>query len=413
MYQRVGSPAYKNNLDNTIKLMELAGNPENKFKSIHIAGTNGKGSTSAMICSILQESNLKVGLYTSPHLVDFRERIKINGKVVPENYVISFIEEHKENIELLKPSFFEISVAMAFSWFAEQKVDIAVIETGMGGRLDSTNVIIPILSVITNIGYDHTLFLGDTKSKIANEKAGIIKNNVPIIIGEYDNETFTIFKKHAKEKNNKITFADKNYIFRPNHSEQLTLKGDIFKNNKLFYENIECPLNGIYQQKNILTAIAATEYLKEYISKQQIIDGLKNVVNNTRIRGRWEKINNCPQVICDVGHNLEGFAYTFKQLLNTKHQNLHMVFGTNNDKNLDELFPILPKSATYYFCRADVPRALEYEILLETANKYKINGKGYGSVAEAYQAALKSADDEDLIFVGGSTFVVGEVLASI
>jgi len=414
MFQRIGAAAYKANLDNTLRLMDLTEHPENKFKSIHIAGTNGKGSTSAMISSILQETGMKVGLYTSPHLVDFRERIKINGKKIPKKQVTNFISKYREAIEAIQPSFFEISVALSFDWFAEQNLDIAVIETGMGGRLDSTNVITPLLSVITNIGYDHTAFLGNTKIEIAKEKAGIIKKNIPVVIGEWNAETNQVFKEIAKENNCKLLIADKHFFFYQNHAKHISLQGNVFKQGKLYLKNIECPLNGAYQQKNILTAIAAIHSLKKNdmsVSIKHIQNGLKNVIKNTNLRGRWEQISNSPKVICDVGHNIEGFEYTFRQLLEINYKKLHVVFGTNNDKNLDELCQILPKNANYYFCQANVPRALAYEILTNTAKQYHLKGSGFKNVVTAYKEALKNASNEDLVFVGGSTFVVGEVLA--
>jgi len=416
MYQRLGVPAYKADLNNTINLLDIVGNPHKNLKFIHIAGTNGKGSVSNMLASIMQETGLKVGLYTSPHLFDYRERIRINGQKISENFVVNFIENYRNQIEEINPSFFEISVVMAFLWFKQENIDIGVIEVGMGGRLDSTNVIKPILSIITNIGLDHTFFLGDTKEKIAIEKAGIIKNNIPVIVGETDIETINIFKKVAKEKDSKILIADKNLFFiQLNDNCQINSKylyGNIAYKGKVFMKEISCPLSGEYQKKNILTVIRTCIKLKKLgykISKKNIKNGIKNIKQNTGFFGRWEILSTKPLVICDVAHNNEGFKIVFKQLLSFDYNKLHIVFGVNNDKNLSKLFDIIPQNAKYYFCKANIPRALDTEKLCEFAKSKNIDFEAFKSVSDAYYTALKQAKDNDIIFIGGSTFIVAEI----
>lgn len=390
MYQRVGKAAYKVDLSNTILLCKLLGNPENKFKSVHIAGTNGKGSTSHMIASVLQEAGYKVGLYTSPHLKDFRERIKINGKMITEGEVINFVTEHKSKFEEISLSFFEWTVGLAFNYFSKQKVDIAVVETGLGGRLDSTNVINPEVSVITNIGIDHTQFLGDTIELIAKEKAGIIKLKIPVVIGESREETKFVFNHKAEEMNAPICYADS-------------------EDNQLY----QTDLKGNYQQKNLKTSVATIQILKEKgwkISEENIKSGLLSVVKNTELLGRWQILGESPLVICDTGHNKEGIEEIVNQLEKTKYNTLHIVFGAVNDKSIDTVLDLLPKKAQYYFCQANIPRALDVNVLFELAQKKGLRGRKYKSVKEALYSAKENVLENDLIFIGGSTFVVAEVL---
>jgi len=389
MYQRVGKAAYKANLDNTFLLCKLLQNPEQKFKSVHIAGTNGKGSTAHMMASVLQEAGYKVGLYTSPHLKDFRERIKINGQMIAEQEIVDFVYKYKNKFESVNLSFFEWTVGLAFNYFATQQVDIAVIETGLGGRLDSTNVIAPELSLITNIGIDHTQFLGNTLVEIATEKAGIIKKNIPIIIGETQDEVKNLFIERAKKLNAPIYFADK---------EVLT--------------QYKTDLKGSYQLKNTKNCVQAIHILQQKkwnISEQNLKVGLLNVVKNTNLLGRWQILATNPLTICDVGHNEAGIKEIVKQLNKTSYKKLHFVFGAVNDKSIDKILQLLPKNAYYYFCAAKIPRALAVDELYQAAAKYNLKGKEYIAVKEAIKFAKKNASKEDLIFIGGSTFVVAEI----
>lgn len=388
MYQRKGVAAYKVDIGNIVAASKYLGNPHTQFKSIHIAGTNGKGSTAHMLTSVIQEAGYKVGLYTSPHLKHFRERIKVNGKMIAEQEVVDFVKENKAIFEEMELSFFEFTVAMAFDYFAKEKVDIAIIETGLGGRLDSTNIIKPELSIITNIGFDHTHLLGDTLQEIATEKAGIIKKNTPIIIGRKQKETNTIFQNIAKEKNAHLVYSEPK-------------------------QNYRTDLQGEYQKENINTTITALEQLQEQgwaINSSNIEQGLLNIVANTELLGRWQTLSKIPHVICDTGHNEDGIKKITKQLSTTLYKNLHIVFGTVNDKNLASILPLLPNTAKYYFCQADIARAMEVHKLKQEANKYKLKGDAFTSVEKALNHAKKSAQKEDLIFVGGSTFVVAEVL---
>jgi dihydrofolate synthase / folylpolyglutamate synthase len=415
MYQREGKAAYKDNLDNTLALDNYFHHPHTKFKLIHVAGTNGKGSVSYMLASVLQEAGYKVGLYTSPHLKDFRERIKINGEVIPKNYVVEFFDQHRGIIEKIQPSFFEMTVALAFDYFAQNNIDIAVVEVGMGGRLDSTNIIQPELSVITNIGLDHTQFLGDTLKKIAQEKAGIIKERTPVVVGETHPETEPVFLATAKQKNAEIYFADQNYFidyamqsvdFKPvfNIKDE---KGDIV------FRDLKIDLGGDYQQKNLLTVLTAVKILKKIeflIHDNHLYNGLSNVVKNTGLLGRWQVLNNKPLTIADTGHNSEGLSSIFEQIKQTPHKHLHVVFGVVNDKNIEKVLRILPRQATYYFTRANIPRALDEKVLAEKAMFAGLKGETYPNVQIALANAKKNAADNDLIFIGGSTFVVAEVL---
>jgi len=390
MYQRQGSSALKKDLSNTLKLSEHLNFPERKFKSIHVAGTNGKGSTSHMLASVLQEAGYKVGLYTSPHLKDFRERIKVNGQVVSKQFVIGFITRNKSFLEANTLSFFEMTVGMAFDFFSKQKVDIAIIEVGLGGRLDSTNIITPQISVITNIGFDHMQFLGSTLEAIAIEKAGTIKHKVPVVIGETQVETEPVFREIAQKNKAEIIFADQNPT-----------------------EKYSSDLKGHYQSKNIVTVIQTIKELQKigyHITHNQIKAGLLKVKDNTGLMGRWQELNTNPKVICDTGHNKEGLTYVMNQISNEVFENLHIVFGVVNDKDLNSIIDILPKKATYYFCKPDIPRGLEADILKKTLNNFGLYGSAYHSVNEAYKAALAHAKPNDFIFVGGSTFVVAEII---
>jgi dihydrofolate synthase/folylpolyglutamate synthase len=390
MYQHQGKAAYKIDLSNTILLAKHLKNPETKFKSIHVAGTNGKGSTSHMLASVLQEAGYKVGLYTSPHLKDFRERIKINGNEVSKQFVSGFIKRNKVFFEANSLSFFEMTVGMAFDYFAKQKVDIAIIEVGLGGRLDSTNIIIPEVSVITNIGLDHIQFLGNTIELIAKEKGGIIKPNIPVVIGETQAETKPIFRALAKTSKSKITFAD-----------------------QVEFKNYKSDLIGNYQERNIKTTIQVIEELRlndYYISKTELKKGLLNVVKNTGLKGRWQILQNKPKVICDTAHNKEGLTYTMQQLQEEHFDNLHLVLGFVNDKDLASVIDLFPKNASYYFCKANIARALDVHKLLSMFEKIGFIGKTYDSVNEAYNSALDCATNNDIIYIGGSTFVIAEII---
>ena len=390
MYQRQGKTAFKKDLSNTLKLAEHLNNPENKFKSVHVAGTNGKGSTSHILASVLQEAGYKVGLYTSPHLKDFRERIKINGQEVSKHFVIGFIKRNKDFFEANKLSFFEMTVGMAFDYFAKQNIDIAFVEVGLGGRLDSTNIVTPEVSIITNIGLDHTQFLGDTLEAIAFEKGGIIKPNIPVVIGETQKETAPVFKSLAKSCDSEMLFADQ-------------LVSEVYKSD----------LIGSYQSKNIKTVVQTVKQLQGKgfkISKKNIKQGLLKVVKNTGLLGRWQILKERPKVVCDTGHNREGLIYVMQQLSNETFESLHIVFGVVNDKDLRSILDLLPKKATYYFCKPNIPRGLDAEELQQTFSSYKLKGRAYKSVNEAYNSALNNARKDDFIYVGGSTFVVAEII---
>ncbi len=389
MYQRQGNSAFKKDLTNSIALAERLHNPQNHFKSIHVAGTNGKGSTTHMIASVLQEAGYKVGLYTSPHLKDFRERIKINGEPVSKDFVIDFIETYKDFLENQKLSFFEMTVGMAFDYFANENVDFAVIEVGLGGRLDSTNIIQPIVSVITNIGFDHMQFLGETLPEIASEKAGIIKPNIPVVIGELQKETYPVFEAVASQN-----------------------KAPIFLAEKLIWNGYATDLQGDYQLKNIKTAVQCIEILKEEgvkISQKKLNLGLRNVVKNTGLKGRWQVLKKNPKVVCDTAHNKEGLVLVLKQIQKEKFQKLHIVLGFVNDKDLNSVLPLFPKNASYYFCKPNLPRGLETSVLQKNAAEFGLLGETFPTVLKAYENALGQAAENDFIYVGGSTFVVAEM----
>lgn len=417
MFHRIGAAAYKADLDNTLALCRLLLNPHQDFPSVHVAGTNGKGSVSHLITSILQESGLKVGLYTSPHLMDFRERIRINGEMIPKNKVTSFIANYKEAFGSIGLSFFEMTVGLAFDYFREEKVDLAVLETGLGGRLDSTNVVTPVLSVITNIGHDHQAFLGDSLKKIAAEKAGIIKANVPVVIGETQNETTGVFLRVSSERNAPITFADQHFSLvnsRDNVSGTILDGFDVLRDGLPYGLTLESPLKGYYQVRNLVTVIQSVEILQEAgftIPKRCMERGIRNVLQNTGLRGRWQIIGRNPLIICDVGHNPEGIQYTINQLASLDHHRLHFVFGVVADKEIQQVLSLLPRDAMYYFCRADIPRALDAHQLAEEARRAGLQGKAYSSVRKALASARLRAHQHDIIFVGGSTFIVAEVLS--
>lgn len=391
MYQTQGASAYKKDLTNTILLANHLDNPEKHLTCIHVAGTNGKGSTSHLLASVFQEAGYKVGLYTSPHLKDFRERIKINGNEISKRFIVDFVVENKHFFEANQLSFFEMTVGLAFDYFRKEKTDINIIEVGMGGRLDSTNIIIPEVSVITNIGFDHTQFLGDTLEKIAFEKAGIIKQNSPVVIGEYTAETRKVFEEKAKSTHSSIYFAS-----------------------DLIDATYPSPLLGDYQVYNKRTVLQTLRVVQEQnrfkISEEHIKKGFQNVITNTGLQGRWQQINENPKAICDTAHNSHGLKIVLHQIQKEKFDQLHLVLGVVNDKDLDEILPLFPKNAHYYFCKPEIPRGLNAETLKEKAAQFGLLGKVYNSVSEAYKNALKNASAQDFIYVGGSTFVVAEIL---
>jgi len=413
-YHRIGKAAYKANLDNTFALDEYFDHPHSKFRSVHIAGTNGKGSVSHYISSILQQAGYKTGLYTSPHLRDFRERIRVNGEMIPEEEVVLFVEKHNGIIEQLQPSFFELTMAMAFDFFARSGIDVAVVEVGMGGRLDSTNIISPLLSVITNIGHDHMEFLGNTLQAVAGEKAGIIKRNTPVVIGETQPETEGVFRAKTIEMNAPVIFADKSFncsLGDFNYEDGLRQFNVIKMPCRLSFSGTT-PLGGIYQQKNLQTVFAAAEILKPLmnISDKNVIDGVRNVISNTHLAGRWQILSKKPLTLCDTGHNREGLEYVVSQLKALGKKKIHIVMGFVNDKDLTAVLPLFPADAAYYFTKASIPRALDEKILKEEAAKAGLIGESYVTVREAMKAASEKAGHDDVVFIGGSTFIVAEVV---
>jgi dihydrofolate synthase / folylpolyglutamate synthase len=414
MFSRIGAAAYKKDLHNTIALCDALDNPQKKFKSIHIAGTNGKGSTSHMLAAMLQQAGYKTGLYTSPHLKDFKERIKINGEMISGDFVVQFVEQTKALSESIEPSFFELTVAMAFEYFAQQQVDIAVIETGLGGRLDSTNVITPILSIITNIGYDHMNILGNTLEEIAMEKAGIIKPNVPVVIGEYLAETKNIFINKAKECNSQIHFAQEEYKAFNVASTTQTLRCDVKNATHNIIENFTLDLNGLYQTKNLCTVLCAEGILMEQgfaIKNEAEKFALANTKKLTGLHGRWDVIAENPTIVLDVAHNEDGIRQILKQLStgNTPIRN-HFVLGMVKDKEVEKVLSLLPADATYYFTNAHIPRALPAQELQSKAAAFNLQGNIYTDVNAAIAAAKQRATATDLIIVCGSVFLVGEVI---
>ena len=387
MYQRTGSIAYKADIGNIVQATERLGNPHRNFKSIHIAGTNGKGSTSHLLASVLQEAGYKTGLYTSPHLKDFRERIRINGEMIKQESVLQFIIDNKDWFSQIGMSFFEMTVALAFHHFCKERVDVAIIEVGLGGRLDSTNIIQPELSIITNIGLDHTELLGDRIEKIAREKGGIIKPRTPILIGRKQDQTKAIFDKIAQDNHSKLYYAE---------------NCDIYSD-----------LKGNYQKENINTAYTAIKILRNQawnILDKHIENGFKNVQNNTSFLGRWMTLGQSPSIICDTGHNVDGVKRIVEQIKKTNFEELHIVFGVVNDKSIDGILKLLPKKAQYYFCQAQIPRAMHVDLLFTKAQEHQLTGNCFKSVADAFKSARSVAKENDLIFIGGSTFVVAEII---
>lgn len=412
MFHRIGAAAYKNNLDNSLALDKLLRHPHKNFPCIHIAGTNGKGSVSNMLAAIYQSAGYKTGLFTSPHLKDFRERIRVNGKMISRQYVIRFIEHHRKPFERIKPSFFEWTTALAFDYFRSKKVDIAIIETGLGGRLDSTNIITPELSVITNIGWDHANLLGDTLPKIAAEKAGIIKQGVPVVIGEKQKPVQSVFIKKANECNSPLIFASDNFMARIIDARLHSLKLNIFKNRKLCLKALTLDLTGYYQIKNVCTVLQSVSLLNEKFSvnQKQIRNGLKQVKKLTGFTGRWAVLSKHPLIITDTGHNREGISEVMKQITSIKFNRLHIVLGMVADKDVSSVLKQLPENAEYYFCRPAIPRGMPEAELRNRAMLVNLSGNEFPSVRSALKAAKARAGKSDLIFIGGSTFVVAEII---
>ena len=414
VFHRIGKAAYKSDLSNSLALDKYFGSPHRRFRSVHVAGTNGKGSVSHILASSFQEAGYKTALYTSPHLVDYRERIRINGKMIPEEMVVSFVEKNWKVIESVGPSFFEMSVAMAFDYFSREKVDIAIIETGLGGRLDSTNIISPVLSVITNIGYDHMDLLGDTLEKIAVEKAGIIKGGIPVIIGRNQDETRSVFISRGASLSSPVVFADEDYLcIAGKYDPETGFRSYRLRDLRTGTEtNLLSSLGGDYQVANIQTAAKIFEMLsgRYELDFGHFRDGLREVVQNTGLTGRWQVMDKDPLVICDTGHNKDGLEYVADQLKTCKANNLHMVVGFVNDKDLTSILPLLPADAFYYFTRSSVPRALDPVLLKQQAIPYGLKGAVFENVTSAVMAARKNASRDDLIFIGGSTFVVADAL---
>ena len=409
MYHKIGSAAYKEGLENIEALMEILDHPERKFKAVHIAGTNGKGSVAHLLASYFQERGCRTGLFTSPHLVDFRERIRLNGQMISEDAVLAFFDKFKTQFDQLEPSFFEMTTALAFYYFAEQKVDVAVIEVGLGGRLDATNVLSPLLSVITNISLEHTQMLGDSIAKIAKEKAGIIKAKTPVVIGEFHPETFPVFEDIANQKDAPLFLAENNYSFSGNFEDLNVI--DVLGNT--LYEHLQMPLQGEYQLKNLKTFLQATEVIEELwpAEKDVVPEAIRNMVSNTGFQGRWQILRKEPLTICDVGHNPGGLRLTTQQLSQYPCRQLRMVFGMVKDKDVEQVMGMLPKDAEYYVCQAQIERAIPAEELSERMQQHGLRCRLAGSVANAFRQAHADAAPDDLIFIGGSCFVVGEALA--
>lgn len=421
MFERQGSSGYKEGLSNTLALDEHLGHPHLSYKTVHVGGTNGKGSVSHTIAAVLQECGYRVGLYTSPHLVDFRERIRVNGKPISQQFVMDFVEKHRTFFEPLHPSFFEVTTAMAFQYFKERNIDIAVIEVGLGGRLDCTNIIEPLVSVITNISFDHTQFLGDTLAKIAEEKAGIIKRGTPVVIGETNAETRPVFETKARKEEASIIFADDD----PQVLSAVPRKdGGMHYQLKLMGE-MDGDLGGIYQKQNLNTVLFALEELRKqgYLASTiegktyercrfELETGIGNVAKLTGLMGRWQTVNQTPKVVCDTGHNVGGWLYLSRQLAAVQCQQMHIVFGMVDDKDIDKVLDLLPKHAKFYFTKAQTKRALNETVVLEKAKEHGLIGSAYPTVNEAYKTAFRSASANDFIFVGGSSYVVGDFLKS-
>lgn len=409
-YQRIGHLAYKPGLDNSLRLDAIFNHPHRQYKTIHVGGTNGKGSTSHLLAAILQQSGYKVGLYTSPHLVDFRERIRVNGEVVPKKYVVDFVKKYREQFEPIMPSFFELTMEMAFLYFAEQEVDVAVIEVGLGGRLDSTNIISPDLCIITNIGFDHMQYLGDTLPKIAAEKAGIIKAHTPVVIGEMGHtEVARVFTDKAQSVNAPIVFSE---IYMNNFVAARGESGWLFQADG--YPDLMGELKGPAQDKNARTVLTAVEVLLETgydIPREAVYKGFANVITITGLMGRWQQLQSSPKIICDIAHNAHGLRYIAEQLRSEKFDRLHIVFGMVNDKDVKSVLALLPEDALYYFTKASVERALNEKMLAQQATGFGLHGTTYDSVSLAVTAAKENADKNDLIFIGGSSFIVADALS--
>ncbi|MEA4980216.1 MAG: folylpolyglutamate synthase/dihydrofolate synthase family protein [Petrimonas sp.] len=409
-YQRIGHLAYKPGLDNSLRLDAIFNHPHRQYKTIHVGGTNGKGSTSHLLAAILQQSGYKVGLYTSPHLVDFRERIRVNGEVVPKKYVVDFVKKYREQFEPIMPSFFELTMEMAFLYFAEQEVDVAVIEVGLGGRLDSTNIISPDLCIITNIGFDHMQYLGDTLPKIAAEKAGIIKAHTPVVIGEMGHtEVARVFTDKAQSVNAPIVFSE---IYMNNFVAARGESGWLFQADG--YPDLMGELKGPAQDKNARTVLTAVEVLLETgydIPREAVYKGFANVITITGLMGRWQQLQSSPKIICDIAHNAHGLRYIAEQLRSEKFDRLHIVFGMVNDKDVKSVLALLPEDALYYFTKASVERALDEKMLAQQATGFGLHGTTYDSVSLAVTAAKENADKNDLIFIGGSSFIVADALS--
>ena len=416
MFHRIGAAAYKADLNNTHAIMDMLDHPEKDFRCIHIAGTNGKGSTSNMLAAILQQSGYKTGLYTSPHLRDFRERIRIDGKMIGQNDVITFVKKYRKEFEAIEPSFFEWTVGLAFDYFSKKDVDIAIIETGLGGRLDSTNVVTPLVSVITNVQWDHMSLLGDTLKKIGVEKAGIIKKEVPVVIGQTQKETASVFKTRAKKMHAPIFFADKNYkIEFSNQDEDAPgkIEVDVTRKKLPYLKNLVVDLGGWYQTVNIATALQTCEILEEKgfeVNRKNIRKALMNIKKLTGFAGRWQVLGKNPLIIADTGHNVDGLKLVVQQIKATPHKHLHFVMGMVQDKDISKALALLPVNASYYFCKPDIPRGLDAMVLREQAANFKLKGNIYPTVKKALDAAVKKAGKNDLVFIGGSTFVVAEIV---
>ncbi len=409
MFQNQGSKAFNNKLDKSLALDTYFEYPHKSYRTIHVGGTNGKGSVSHLLASVLQSAGYKVGLYTSPHLKDFRERIKVNGKPCSKDFVVNFVKNHSQILEELRPSFFEMTVAMAFQYFKEAQVDIAIIEVGLGGRLDSTNIISPMLSVITNISKDHTAMLGNTLSEIATEKAGIIKSKTPVVIGEYQQEVATIFEEKAKQENAPVLFAEKKYQL-----ENITKTNTEIRFDWEAWQSLHCPLRTLYQTKNINTALATLLYLNDHnlctIPEEALREGLAKVVTQTQFLGRWQVIAQKPLTICETGHNEAGLRLAMQELATLEYDNLHIIIGVSNDKDLENVLPLFPKKAQYYFTQAKVQRAMKAEELEQKAKAYNLYGKSYNDVQTAIKAAKEKAQKDDVIYIGGSIFIVAEAI---
>lgn len=409
VFHQIGAAAYKPGLEKSLQMMMHLGNPQNNYKTIHVAGTNGKGSVSHFLSAILQSAGYKVGLYTSPHLVDFRERIRVNGEKIEKNFVVEFVKQNETYFNKMQPSFFEATMAMAFQYFSETQVDVSVIEVGLGGRLDSTNIIRPVLSVITNIGFDHTEFLGNTLEKIAGEKAGIIKHQTPVIIGETADETKPVFLKKAELEDAHITFADEKHVLNFSH-----FNGEKMIVNDSEYGKLAIGLIGNYQLKNVATVLTCVNELRNQgfsITDEQMKNGLSEVVKLTGLQGRWQIFRQNPTVVLDTGHNKEGVNYLVSQLNQQNYNQLHVVIGMVNDKDISGVLSLLPEDAVYYFTAAQTKRALPPAEFKKQAELFNLHGKAFDTVEQAVKAALKNAREDDFIFIGGSNFIVGEALA--